>query len=98
MAPLFGHVRAFFLTESDLILQTDPGAIWADLIREKKDPLEQMAAEFFGRSLKIAVKEETLAAGFPWSVLEGVQGQTEADPIVKTALHMLNAKIEEVTP
>jgi DNA polymerase III subunit gamma/tau len=96
---LLSHVRAFSLSEKRVILNTDPGSLWMDLLSERKALLEEMAAEFFGRPLQVLIQEKTVTSNpQAGSARPAEGGKGDLDSVVDSALNILNAKLEEVNP
>jgi len=97
IASLLNHLAASAVSGNQIFFQFEKGGIWMDLLAEKKEALEAMALEFFGRKMQVLVQDS------PLPQVEGMQVQKNkprenptVPPIVDSAIQILNAKIEEV--
>ncbi len=95
LGSLLDHVKKFSICEDKIYLQTDPQGIWLDMLRERKPQLEEMATEFFGKGYPIVIQGEALPLGGTVEVARPEE-KLLLDPLVHSALHILDAKIEEV--
>jgi hypothetical protein len=94
---LLAHVKATVLSGETIYFQLDPGGIWMDLLSERKAQIEEMAGTFFGRPLRVAVQDSPPPPGEETARLEGESSaRNPVDPIVHSAMNILNAKIDEV--
>jgi len=94
---LLAHVKLTVLSGETIYFQLDPGGIWMDLLSERKAQIEEMAGAFFGRPLRVAVQEGPPPPGEETARLEGESSaRNPVDPIVHSAMNILNAKIDEV--
>ncbi len=92
---LFQHLKASCLTDSSIHFQFEPGALWMELLNERKDQIEEAAKVFFNRPYRVLVQDTPLPAGNEELTPTQKESKT-SNPIVQSALHILNAQIEEV--
>ncbi len=95
LGSLFQHLKGACLTDSTLHFQFEPGALWMELLNERKDQIEEAAKNFFNRPYRVLVQDTPLPAGKE-EVLPVQRESKASNPIVQSALHILNAQIEEV--
>ncbi|MFO1518812.1 MAG: DNA polymerase III subunit gamma/tau [bacterium] len=92
---LLGHVKASGRLDDVLLLQLEPGGIWFDMLKDRQAQLEEMAQEFFGKKMRVVIQDTPLPEG-QGEVMEMAASKKGSDPIVNSALNILNARIEEV--
>lgn len=97
IASLLNHLSTSGLAEDKIFLQFEKGGIWMELLMEKKEILETLAKEFFGKKMQVLIQDTPLPA------LPGMEQRKNTprenptvSPIVDSAIQILNAKIEEV--
>jgi DNA polymerase-3 subunit gamma/tau len=96
---LLGHMRASVLDQDKIYFQFDPGGIWMELLADRKAQIEAMAKDFFRRPLQIIIQNNTIPLESGEVVMGKISAQEQAthnDPMVSSALNILNAQIEEV--
>ncbi len=97
IASLLNHLSNSGLLEDKVFLQFEKGGIWMEILAEKKELLEGMAKEFFGKKMQVLIQDS------PLPDLPGMEQRKNTprenptvSPIVDSAIQILNAKIEEV--
>lgn len=99
LASLLNHLAASGLSENKIFLQFEKGGIWMELLLEKKDQLESMAQDFFGKKMQLLIQDAPLPEGSGIEIQKNkARENPTVAPIVDTAIQILNAKIEEVYP
>ncbi len=99
LASLLNHLTASGFSGDNILLQFEKGGIWMDLLLEKKDQLESMALDFFGKKIQISIQDSPIPEGTGMEILKNkVRENPTVAPMVDTAIQILNAKIEEVNP
>lgn len=97
IASLLNHLSNSGLVADKVFLQFEKGGIWMEILAEKKELLETMAKEFFGKKMQVLIQDS------PLPDLPGMEQRKNTprenptvSPIVDSAIQILNAKIEEV--
>ncbi|MBL7685743.1 MAG: DNA polymerase III subunit gamma/tau [Deltaproteobacteria bacterium] len=96
---MLAHVHSGCLSGNELILECEPNDIWLDLLTDKKDQLDLLAQEFYGRPIRVVLQDHAIASdkGEIVEISDKKKLKEVAqDPMVHSAIQILNAKIEEV--
>lgn len=97
IASLLNHLAASGIAQDKIYFQFEKGGIWMDLLQEKKEQIESMAREFFGKNMFVTIQDSPLSEGQGMQVIANTPRENPSvPPIVDTAIQILNAKIEEV--
>ncbi len=97
IASLLNHLCASAMAQDAVYFQFEKDSIWMDLLSEKKELLETMAQEFFGKRIPILIQCSEIPEDAALEIQKNVVRENPTlPPVVDRAIQILNAKIEEV--
>lgn len=93
---LLTHLLNYSMESETILFQFEPETIWMELLLERKSQIEEIATQFFQKPMKLILQNAPISEVKELKNKKIDEKKSKLDPIVNSALEILNAQIKEV--